>query len=240
MRRAAVVLAGGLGTRLSDITGGTLPKAMVPVSGRPFIDYKLRSLVRQGVDHVVLLLGVGGEQVSAHVGDGRELGLRVDCVFDGPTLLGTGGAIRNALPLLPAAFWVTYGDSLVWADLAAAERVVESTSAEGAMTVLENDNTWGASNVTVSDGLVVSYAKDTSSASARWIDYGLLYLTAELFRSSDPTEVVDLQQILQGPVARGTLIGFQVHERFWEIGTPEALREAEQHFNDVGMWEQLQ
>jgi NDP-sugar pyrophosphorylase family protein len=239
MPRTAVVLAGGLGTRLTSITGGTLPKALVPVLGRPFIDYKLRSLSRQGVDRAVLLLGAGGEQVASHVGDGRELGLDVTCVFDGPTLAGTGGAVRNALPLLPEWFWVTYGDSLVWADLPEAEQAVKSAGAEGAMTVLENCNSWGPSNVTIEDGLVTSYAKDVPPESLRWIDYGLLYLSSELFRTSDRTSVVDLQPILQRSIARRRLLAFPVRERFWEIGTPEALRDTERHFESVEMWEQL-
>ncbi|MGZ4737605.1 MAG: NTP transferase domain-containing protein [Ilumatobacteraceae bacterium] len=233
------MLAGGIGSRLGAITAGTLPKALVPVLGRPFIDYKLRSLAQQGVDHVVLSVGLGGDQIAAHVGDGSSLGIHVDYVFDGPTLLGTGGAIRRALPSLPDWFWVTYGDSVVWADLPAVELAVKSADAEGAMTVLENDNSWGPSNVTVHDGLVTGYAKDSAPESAKWIDYGLLYLGADLFRSTAPTDVVDLQPILQGSVSRRALLAIPVHERFWEIGTPEALSDTERHFNEVGMWERL-
>src|SRR5712692_2156565 len=114
------VLAGGLGNRLHAVTGDALPKALVPVLGRPFIDWKLEGLAAAGTHRVVLLVGHHGGQIRAHVGDGRRYGLSVEYVEDGPVLLGTGGAVARALPSLADAFWVTYGDTLLEFDVAAA------------------------------------------------------------------------------------------------------------------------
>src|SRR5262249_61445762 len=104
------LLAGGLATRLRPLTV-TIPKSLVEVSGRPFIDHQLALLRRNGIRRVVLCLGYLGEQIEQHLGDGVRLGLTLRYSHDGDRLLGTGGALRRALPLLSEAFWVIYGDS---------------------------------------------------------------------------------------------------------------------------------
>src|SRR5262245_2235006 len=91
----AAILAGGLATRLRPITT-KVPKALVEVAGRPFIDHQLDLLAGRGVRTVVLCLGYLGEQVEAHVGSGRRFGLAVRYSHDGERLLGTGGALRRA------------------------------------------------------------------------------------------------------------------------------------------------
>ena len=105
------LLAGGLATRLRPITT-TMPKALVEVAGRPFIDHQLALLQRNGIRRVVLCLGHLGEQVRGT--PRRRSGPRHGRCATRTTatrLLGTGGALRRALPLLGEAFWVLYGDS---------------------------------------------------------------------------------------------------------------------------------
>src|SRR3954466_3570200 len=104
------LLAGGLATRLRPITT-RIPKALVEVAGRPFIDHQLALLRRNGIRRVVLCLGYLGEQVQAYLGDGRAIGMQLRYSFDGERLLGTGGALRRAVPLLGQVCWVMYGDS---------------------------------------------------------------------------------------------------------------------------------
>src|SRR5688500_2247372 len=96
-----------------------MPKALLDVAGRPFAAHQLAWLQRQQVSHVVFLVGYRGEMIRDALGDGSEWGLRVEYIFDGPRLLGTGGALRRALPRLGDAFFVMYGDSYVQCDLAA-------------------------------------------------------------------------------------------------------------------------
>src|SRR5215475_14377705 len=93
------ILAGGLATRLRPITE-TIPKALVEIAGEPFLAHQLRLLRAQGYKRVVMLVGYRGEMVREFAGDGRDFGLAIDYVFDGPKLLGTAGAIAQALPLL--------------------------------------------------------------------------------------------------------------------------------------------
>ncbi|MBU4573591.1 MAG: NTP transferase domain-containing protein, partial [Proteobacteria bacterium] len=95
----AAVIAGGLGTRLGALTKD-IPKPLVPVAGRPFLEHQLGLLKAGGVDKVVLCIGHLGEQIQAFVGDGSRWGLEVAYSLDGSTLLGTGGSLKKAAPLL--------------------------------------------------------------------------------------------------------------------------------------------
>jgi NDP-sugar pyrophosphorylase family protein len=227
------ILAGGLGHRLRGVTGEHLPKAMAPVLGRPFIDWKLEGLARSGVTEVVLLVGHGATRIRDHVRDGRRFGLAVDYVEDGPRLLGTGGAIRRALGSLPDTFWVTYGDTLLEVDLAAAEARLDRSECLALMTVLHNRDRWQPSNVVVGDELVLAYGKRPPPSGAEHIDYGLLAFRRDAWAGSPEDRAFDLDQVLDPLIAGRRVAAFEVSQRFHDIGTPEALR-ATEAFLDSG------
>lgn len=224
MTLPVVVLAGGLGTRVRSLTGDRRPKALLDVAGRPFIDWKLEELEGNGVEEVVLLVGHGGSMLADHVGDGSRFGMRARCVHE-PSLLGTGGAVRSALDALPDAFWVTYGDSLLFAPIRDIERRFLGDRAGGLMTVLRNEDRWQPSNVTVEEGVVVAYEKPPSPGRHRYIDYGLLLFRRAAFEPWSAGERFDLDVVLQRLIAGRDLLAHEVQERFYDIGTPEAHAE---------------
>jgi NDP-sugar pyrophosphorylase family protein len=220
-----VVLAGGLGTRVARLTGEDRPKALLDLAGRPFIHWKMRELADAGATDVVMLVGHGSVALRAMVGEGSTWGLRVRYVADGPRLLGTGGAIRQALPVLPEAFWVTYGDSLLHLPMGTIEADFAHRTALGAMTVLHNRDQWLPSNVTIRNGVVVGYEKAASAGSHEWIDYGMLLMRRAAFeRALDSTEF-DLASVLVALIGDGALVAYPVTQRFYEIGTEEAYRD---------------
>jgi NDP-sugar pyrophosphorylase family protein len=212
---------------------------MAPVLGKPFIDFKLRSLAQMGVSRAFLLVGQGSDQIVEHVGDGVKYRLEIEYVHDGPTLLGTAGAIRSALDLLPERFWVTYADTLVRADLSAAERVLDQPGVLAVMTVLKNEDQWDTSNVDVEDHKVACYEKNATAGSHHWIDYGLLCFQRDAFATVELGKPSDLRSVLNPIVTAQGLYAWPVSERFWEIGSPAALRATEAHFSAVDMWSQL-
>ena len=110
MMGSVAILAGGLATRLRPITE-KIPKVLVPVAGRPFLAHQIEYLRSQGVERVVLCVGHLGDMVRDEFGDGDQWGIEIQYSFDGPVLLGTGGAVKQALPLLGEDFFVLYGDS---------------------------------------------------------------------------------------------------------------------------------
>src|SRR5947209_5920718 len=152
------ILAGGLATRLRPITE-TIPKALVEINGEPFLAHQLRLLAQGGVERVVLCVAHRAEQIRDFAGDGRGFGIRVDYSFDGPQLLGTAGAIRGAVPLLPDNFFVLYGDSYLPCDYLAVERAFLSSGKSGLMTIHRNEGRWDSSNVEYSEGRIVAYDK---------------------------------------------------------------------------------
>src|SRR5262249_25583338 len=156
------ILAGGLATRLRPLTE-KVPKVLLPVAGKPFLAHQLELLRRQGVTRVVLCLGYLGEMVQKDFVDGSEYGIQLEYSFDGPTLLGTGGALRQALPKLSERFFVLYGDSYLTVPFAPVAEQFEKSGRLGLMTVFLNEGLYDTSNVVFRDGRIVIYDKKARS-----------------------------------------------------------------------------
>jgi len=218
------ILAGGLGSRLGPLVQER-PKALVEVASEPFVYHQLRALADQGARRIVLCVGYLGEQIRALLGP-RQFGLDLIYSFDGPSLDGALGAIRRAAPLLEDSFLVLYGDTYLTVDYAAFVAGWRRSGRDAAMAVLKNDGRWGPSNVTYSDGLVGRYDKHRPTADMRWIDYGLGGLTKTALTAVTATQT-DLSALQSELAARNQLYGFEVTERFYEIGSPDALRETD-------------
>lgn len=224
---AVAVLAGGTASRLRPLSE-TVPKAMVRIAGEPFVAHQLRLLAGQGFDRVVLCIGHLGGQIEDFVGDGRRFGVTVRYSRDpGDHLLGTGGALRHALPVLDEAFMILYGDSYLLAPLRPpAERFVRATL-RGMMTVYRNDNLWDRSNVVFRDGRILAYSKEKHTPDMTHIDYGwggLRRTTLERFVDGSR---FDLEEVYRELLEEDRLLGCEVFERFYEIGSPEGLAETE-------------
>ena len=233
--RHCVVLAGGLGTRIRAVTQGLIPKVLVPVLGKPFLQYKLEGLRTMGVKEVTMLVGELGHMIDDFVNDLRIDGLVCQTVHDGPNLLGTAGSIARALPVLPDNFWVTYGDSYVVADLAEAERRRNSLGVSSIMTVLHNHDQWETSNTAVDSDLVSHYEKGAIPGTYEWVDYGLLFLNQSSFSGVSAIQATDLHEVLTPLITQRQVLAFEAHERFWDVGTPDALHATEQEFLARGL-----
>lgn len=221
---SAAVLAGGLATRLGPLAS-EVPKALVDVGGRPFIEHQLELLRRNGVRRVVLCLGHRGEQIEEHLGDGGSLGLELLYSHDGPRLLGTGGAVRRAAPLLGDVFWVLYGDSYMDIDYGAVLADFLSRPALGIMTVLRNQDRWDRSNAVFRDGRLLRYDKKARTPEMTHIDYGVSLLRREALLRVPPDEPHNIAELYRDLVADGQMRGHEVSRRFYEIGSPEGLEE---------------
>jgi NDP-sugar pyrophosphorylase family protein len=220
-----LILAGGLATRLRPLTDKT-PKALIEVAGHPFLWHQLQLLKQQGAGHVVLAVGYLGERIQETFGDGAELGLRIEYSFDGPKLLGTGGAIRKALHLLPESFFVLYGDSYLTCNYHAVQNAFVNSRRLGLMTVFHNEGRYEGSNVEYLDGRILRYDKKNRTPGMRHIDYGLGIFDRRAFAAVGEGQPYDLACVYQDLLAGGELAAFEVQERFYEIGSPEGLREA--------------
>ena len=218
------ILAGGLATRLRPITE-TIPKALVEIAGEPFLAHQLRLLRRNGFERAVLCVGYLGEQIREFVGDRSRFGLEIEYSPDGPRLLGTAGAIRQALPLLGEAFAVIYGDSYLPCDYAAALGAFGESGRLGLMSVYRNRGQWDTSNVEFTRGQIVAYDKANRTPAMHYIDYGLGAFQRAAFQGMEEGRVYDLAALYQDLLRDGELAAWESGERFYEIGSLEGIRD---------------
>ena len=221
------ILAGGLATRLRPVTE-KIPKLLVEVAGEPFFSHQLRLLKRNGLTRIVLCVGHLGDMIVEQYGDGAKWGVQIDYSFDGEKLLGTGGALIRALPKLGDAFYVLYGDSYLPVDYHAVGRAFLHSGQPGLMTVFENHEAYDASNVWFEAGRIKLYSKTEKPPQMRHIDYGLGVFRAAAFAGCPHDAVVDLAAVQTELCRRGELAGYEMKERFYEIGSPAGLKELDE------------
>lgn len=201
-----------------------MPKPLLTVAGRPFVEHQLELLRRHGARRVVLAVGYRGELIEEHLGDGTRFGLEIRFVHDGPQPAGTAGAVRRALPLLGEEFLVLYGDTYLRIDYADVARELRRSGLPALMTVHENRGDLAPSNAVYSESRVVAYDKADPPPGAAWIDYGLLAFRPSALGANGRS---DLAEVTRDLAAAGQLAGYPARERFYEIGTPAALAETE-------------
>lgn len=234
MNIPVAILAGGLATRLRPVTE-RIPKCLLDVGGRPFAEHQLELLRSRGLRDLVFLVGYLGEMVQDVLGDGTRLGVRIRYVHDGPAALGTGGAVRRALPELGDAFLVLYGDSYLDCDYAAVASAFEKSGKRGLMTIFLNDGRWDRSNVVFANGRILRYDKVNQSDDMRYIDYGLGAFKREAFERWPAGSALDLATVYQTLLRNNDLAGFEITTRFYEIGSPAGLDETRAYLEAKGV-----
>ncbi len=220
------ILAGGFATRLRPITE-KIPKSLISVAGKPFLAHQLELLRSCGLCRVVLCVGHLGEMIQRDFGDGSQFGVRIDYSFDGPKLLGTGGAIKRALPLLGGEFFVLYGDSYLPIEYRPVAEFFRRGGKLGCMTVYRNEGRHDTSNVVFRNGQITVYDKKNRTPEMRHIDYGLSLFKSTAFDSFPADKPFDLAEVMGKLVRERQLAGYEVHERFYEIGSLAGLAELE-------------
>lgn len=228
-----MILAGGLGTRLGEMTK-SLPKPMVPVLGRPFLEFEIDLLKRSGIRNYVLCVGYLGTKVQEHFGDGRRFGVRIRYSLDGPQLMGPAGALRRAEPMLEDSFFVTYGDAYLRADYPGIMARLLESDALGVMATYRNVNRHGRSDVIVKEGKVVSYNKSGHVKGMDWINFGVSALRKEALQFIPPDRPCWEEGFYGELIKRKELLAFPVRKRFYEIGTPQSLKEFERFLRRGG------
>jgi N-acetyl-alpha-D-muramate 1-phosphate uridylyltransferase len=225
------ILAGGLAVRLRPLTEDK-PKALVQVAGEPFIAHQLRLLRSQGITKVVVCAGYLGESIEAFLQDGREFGVNVGYSYDWPELLGTAGALKKALPLLGEAFFVLYGDSLLPCRYAPVQDAFLNGGQLGMMTVYRNDGHWDSSNVEYAGGRILAYSKQKRTSTMHHIDYGLGLLRQDALEEL-PAGPYDLEALYQRLLARNQLAAYEVHQRFYEVGSFAGIEETTRYLESM-------
>jgi NDP-sugar pyrophosphorylase family protein len=221
------ILAGGLATRLRPLTE-KIPKLLIEVAGEPFFSHQIRLLKKSGLTRLMLCVGYLGEKIAELYGDGSKFGVRIEYSFDGEKLLGTGGALIRALPKLGDAFYVLYGDSYLPIDYRTVGDFFLKSGRLGLMTVYENHGHYDTSNVWFEAGEIKVYDKKNKVPQMHHIDYGLGVFRATAFDGLPRDVVVDLAEVQKSLVAKKQLAGYEIKDRFYEIGSPAGLNELDE------------
>ncbi len=219
-----LILAGGRATRLKGLASDT-PKYLMSVSpAETFADVHLAWLKSIGFQKVLLSIGYLGEKIRNYCGDGKKWGLQIQYIEDGSTLVGTGGAVRKALKFQFNDLCVTYGDTLLNFSLTDFLENYAATSALGSMTIFKNELPGHICNIDLKKSWI-TYDKFNPQPDWEYIDYGFMILKRSLIEFFPQEIPMDLALPLSEAASRKKILGFPVKERFWEIGSPEALAE---------------
>ena len=218
------ILVGGYATRLGLVAQNT-PKCLIDVNGRPFIDWQLDLLIENGYSDFVFCASYKSEMIKDYLGDGASKGIRIQYSYDGETQLGTGGAVLKAIPKLGKEFGVVYGDSYLPINYSVVEQAFLSLENKSLMAVYENENQFDLSNVEFIDGKLIAYEKGAERESMRHIDYGITYFRASAFDSWVDQLTFDLSKVCHQLANHGQLEGYEVFERFYEIGSIQGIQD---------------
>jgi len=221
-----VILAGGKGTRLGGLTS-RLPKSLVCVGGRPFLEHQIRLLRKNGVGRIILCVGHYGRQIEEFCGGGDRWSVAVAYSREEGPLLGTGGALKQAEGILPERFFVLYGDSYTPVDFAAIAAAQAGSGRPVLMAVFRNRNRWDRSNVLFRSGVVRRYEPEARRADLTHIDYGLSVFSRAVLSDIPAGVPVGLPDLYARLAREGRLAGFRADRRFYEIGSPAGIRDFE-------------
>lgn len=224
-----VILAGGLGTRLRPLTD-KIPKSLVEIRNRPFLDYQLQYLQKQDASEVLILAGYKAEMIQEFLSS-HKYKMPVRLLNEGDSLRGTGGALHwaNEQGALATEFCLTYGDSFLAIDYPQVWNEFQKSKASALMTVMKNAGAWDQSNVIFEKPLVKLYDKKMSPKpkEMKYIDYGFLALSRKLVENWTFSPPYDLAQPLKELSIEGQLHGFEVQQRFYEVGSLQGLKDFE-------------
>jgi NDP-sugar pyrophosphorylase family protein len=221
------ILAGGLGTRLGPLTAQT-PKSLVPVLGKPFLEHQIKLVRRAGIKRLVLCVGHFGQKIAERFGDGGAFGVEIAYSREGDQLLGTGGALKKAEPLLDDAFMMMWGDSYLLLDYADIWQAFQEQDLPAMMVVYRNQNKRVPSNVVVTQGKVTVYDKWVEDPDKVYIDEGLTCLRKEVLQRVPQGQPFAIEQVFRDLAAEGELAAYETSQPFYEIGSPEGIAELEQ------------
>jgi NDP-sugar pyrophosphorylase family protein len=226
----AVILAGGLGTRLGSITQ-QVPKPMVPVAGKPYLEHQITLLAQQRIAEIVLLTGYLGEQIENYFGNGSRWGVSIRYSREAMPL-GTGGALREARSLLASQFLLIYGDSYLPLDYGDVLQRLADAGVCGVMVVYDNafGDTSVHNNVAIRDAQVSRYDKTSANnPELRYVEAGVLAFERRLVDRIPSQGVVSLEQeVFPLLIAESQMAAYVTTQRFYDIGTPDRLRAIEE------------
>lgn len=218
----AVILAGGLGTRLRPITN-SIPKVMVKVNGKPFLQHQIEYLKEFGVDNLLILAAYLGDKIQDYFGDGSTFGLRVEYSFEKEPM-GTGGAIKNAKGKLEDSFMLLNGDTLLQINYKALIDYFLSENVIGLVVTYTNRSATFQNNVAVDFKNVVTNYNKKDPTGMTQVDAGVYVFKRDTTDLIPEGRVCSLEEeIFPMLITRRELIAYPNDQCFYDMGSFEGL-----------------
>ena len=221
----AIILAGGLGTRLRPITN-KIPKPMVKIAGKPFLEHLIGMLKKNGITQIVLCVGYLHLQIMDYFGNGKKFEVRIKYSIE-KNPLGTGGAIKQAEKYLKDDFFVIYGDSYLGIDYRKLMLFHQKVNKTGTMVIYGNESdTFVKNNVEIDkDGCIINYDKENANNDMKYVDAGVLVFKKSILKSMPSNKKISLEEDIFPKVIKSKgLCSFKSNNRFYDIGSMQRLR----------------
>ena len=222
MNIPVIILCGGLASRLGDLTRAT-PKSLVEVKGRPFIDWQLEQLKKQGIVEIILCVGHLQDQIISHVGDGKKYGLEISYSSDKDLQLGTGGALKGAMEQVSNDFIVTYGDSFLPTNFQKISEFYFANNRAPLVAVCKQQYSWEKPNVRWLNDRKIIYDKFDEKTSMDYIDYGISILNKNLLSEYTVNIPFDLANLFNELSVSGNLFGININDPYFEVGSVKGI-----------------
>ena len=226
-----VILAGGKATRMYPMSK-TIPKSMIEINGKPFLEHQIDLLKKNQITQIVLCVGNLSKKIIDYFGDGKKFGVSIKySIEEDDNLFGTGGALKNAQSLLNDEFFVMYGDSYLPINFRNIDNYFQKSKKIGLMTVYKNENKFDKSNISTQGDIVSAYDKTGKNQDLKFIDYGLLVFKKKILDFIPSNQQVDLEIPLKQLIKEKSLGFFEVKERFYEIGSLSGIKDFENYIH---------
>lgn len=227
----AIILAGGLGTRLRSVTGADLPKVMAPVAGRPFLEHVLDHLITQKVERVILAVGYRRDVIMTHFGASYKNVAIAYSIEEEP--LGTGGAIAQALDLTQDECVITFnGDSFFAGNFQKLRHEFSEQKADIALAVkpMRDFDRYGTVKL---DGHRITAFEEKKKCAEGLISTGNYIIKKDLYKKISAPRVHSWEKdVLEKHLHDLMIIGQIQDEMFIDIGIPEDYARAQEMFRD--------
>lgn len=218
------ILAGGLATRLQPLTE-KIPKSLIMIEGKPFLQYQVEFLKKGGITEIVLCVGHLSEQIETYFGDGKRFGVNIQYSRERERLLSTAGALKNAETLLAEDFFLMYGDSYLFLNFEEVFGHFQNLNKSALMVVYKNYDKYDKSNVVIRNGMVKRYDKKHKTEDMVYIDYGVSILRKKVLDIIPKAQIYSFEELFQELIKQNEMLAFETRERFFEIGSYDGLEE---------------
>ena len=228
----AVILTGGLGTRLREVTG-ELPKGMADINGKPFLEHLIERLKHYDFNEFILCVGHMADKIAGYFGDGRLFGVSIYYTRE-EKLLGTAGAVKLAGEFIDSPFLVLNGDTYLDIDYAKFYEFFTDRKADAAIALADNPKENRYARITVdSKGRINEYSEKKIERGGSFISSGNYIFTPGIFKFIPENKNVSLErEVIPALLAQGReVFGFYSKGYFNDIGTPDSLNDFRNYMN---------